>query len=763
LEQQTVQNNFVKYCLEHGGNIAPLLFDLKDQKGIALANPSILKASNGIFYVLLRNINYFLYHSEKHQFQHRYGPLQYIHPENDVTLTTWNYLAELNPDTLEISNVRYIDTSLLDKKPLWTFIGLEDARLVEWEGKIYCSGVRRDTTTNGEGRIELSEIQIKKNSVKEISRNRLPTPNNIESYCEKNWMPILDQPFHYVKWSNPTQVVSVDISSKKENTCKTEFLDESSFKEGYSDFRGGSQVIPFGPDKYIALIHETYLFKNHLIQKNAEYKHRFLIWDHNWNLIHISPSFHFLDGQIEFGVGMTIDSEKVYITFSFQDNVSFVLRLPIQTLIQFIYSKSYEPLNASFKYETPLEKYIENHENPYRNFDLGQYYEKMNHLSPAISFYLRAADRTMNTELQYVSLLRMTICINQLSNRYHTVKAILNRAIELFPDRPEAYFFLSSLEEEQKNHHDGYMFASIGHEFKDNEKVNVSLLPEYPHLYGNLLLKAIHSWYIGNAEESRKLFLILHFHYRNIMSQSHYEIVLNNLRHLKFPWKIVKYEKSYLDDLNYKFPGVENIEQNYAQILQDFFVLTTLNGKRNGTYLEIGAESPHWLNNTLLLEKDFDWKGVSVEILPEKVEVFNKERKNPCLCRDGLEINYDELMKEFFPDEDYIDYLQVDCEPPETSFAILKKIINESNKKFRTITFEQDFYVDSNSNVRKESRDFLKKHGYVLLVPDASFDNESKFEDWWVLESEISSLITNSLNIKSGINFVKDVFFNTQK
>ena len=36
------------------------------------------------------------------------------------------------------------------------FIGLEDGRLLKWNDKYYLTGVRRDTTTNGQGRMELS-------------------------------------------------------------------------------------------------------------------------------------------------------------------------------------------------------------------------------------------------------------------------------------------------------------------------------------------------------------------------------------------------------------------------------------------------------------------------------------------------------------------------------------------------------------------------------------------------------------------------------
>jgi len=46
--------------------------------------------------------------------------------------------------------------------------------------------------------MELSEIEITDTEVKEISRLRIEAPD-VNSYCEKNWMPILDMPYHYIK------------------------------------------------------------------------------------------------------------------------------------------------------------------------------------------------------------------------------------------------------------------------------------------------------------------------------------------------------------------------------------------------------------------------------------------------------------------------------------------------------------------------------------------------------------------------------------
>jgi hypothetical protein len=39
-----------------------------------------------------------------------------------------------------------------------------------------------------------------------------------------------------------------------------------------------------------------------------------------------------------------------------------------------------------------------------------------------------------------------------------------------------------------------------------------------------------------------------------------------------------------------------------------------LDGKRNGKFLDIGASDPKIINNTLLLEKNFGWTGVQIEI-----------------------------------------------------------------------------------------------------------------------------------------------------
>ncbi len=310
--------NFVKEVVKEGGSLKPLLISSETINGEGLTNPSIF-IKDGKILLNLRHVNYLLYHAENNQkFQSIWGgPLAYLNPEDDITLTTVNYLCTLNPDTLEIQQVSKVDTSKLDVKPLWEFVGLEDARIVEWDNKLYLSGVRRDTTTNGEGRMELSEIV----NNKEISRKRIEPPTF--SYCEKNWMPVLDMPYHYVKWTNPTEVVKVD---PKTNKAKTIFTGKHTHTLD-RDLRGGSQVIPY-KNYRIALTHEVDLFYTEKGNKDAQYYHRFVVWDKDWNVISMSPEFKFMTANIEFSCGMAVHNNEILIPFGFQDNTSYLLKIP---------------------------------------------------------------------------------------------------------------------------------------------------------------------------------------------------------------------------------------------------------------------------------------------------------------------------------------------------------------------------------------------------------------------------------------------------
>ena len=329
-------DSLARNVLNDGGDIPPLIIPSTLTNGTGLMNPSILNI-DGKLVVNIRHVNYTFYHSERKLFQHPWGPLTYLHPENDMHLRTENYYCELD-ESFEISRFNKIDTSKFDTyEPMWDFVGLEDARLIEWNGKLFTSGVRRDTTTNGQGRMELCEIEVHEDRVIEVSRWRIHPPNDKNSYCEKNWMPIADQPFKYIKWCNPVEVVKVDETPTDDKVFESNWVDSETIHLQTSgnflskDPRGGSQVIPFG-DNYLTLTHDVDLFKSDVGRKDGVYRHRFILFDKDWKILKHSKDFSLMNGHTEFSAGMCHYKDKILITFGFQDNAAFILEVNPKTI-----------------------------------------------------------------------------------------------------------------------------------------------------------------------------------------------------------------------------------------------------------------------------------------------------------------------------------------------------------------------------------------------------------------------------------------------
>jgi hypothetical protein len=315
--------NLVEKAVSNGGKLAPIVIPNGLTSGTGLMNPSIFIDDDGDILVNLRHVNYTLYHAEnKQRFSSRFGPLSYLHPEKDQRLVTENYLCRLD-DNLVMTDYAHVQMQTLHE-PIWEFVGLEDARVVQWNGEYFLIGVRRDTTDNGVGRMEYTQIDLDKTNwtVREIHRKRINAPAPDDSYCEKNWMPVVDRPYTFVKWTLPTELV---YSSPFGQDTEQLFVRHSIVPP--ADQRGGSQVIKWG-SMYICITHEVNLFKNYLHQKDAIYRHRVVIWDEQFNFAGMSKPFSFLDARVEFAVGAAKQGDDLLISFGFQDNAAFVLRVP---------------------------------------------------------------------------------------------------------------------------------------------------------------------------------------------------------------------------------------------------------------------------------------------------------------------------------------------------------------------------------------------------------------------------------------------------
>lgn len=184
-----------------------------------------------------------------------------------------------------------------------------------------------------------------------------------------------------------------------------------------------------------------------------------------------------------------------------------------------------------------------------------------------------------------------------------------------------------------------------------------------------------------------------------------------------------------------------------SQAGQDQFILKILNNKHNGYFLEIGSNHPININNTYVLEKEFNWSGLMVDYDRSFAKLYTQYRpKSKYIIEDATNINYlYELDNINAPVN--IDYLQIDLEVTNKSTINCLELLDNSifqKYKFATVTFEHDIYRGDHYNTREKSRSIFKKNGYILVFPDVS-DANNKFEDWYVYPDLVDMNYINTI------------------
>lgn len=396
-------------------------------------------------------------------------------------------------------------------------------------------------------------------------------------------------------------------------------------------------------------------------------------------------------------------------------------------------NKEYTQINTTRLKELLIE-YVKTPNDIEFNWQLAREYEKFGQYASAISFYIRTAERTKEDLLKFECLVRAAMCFSLQGTRSFTVKGMLQHAVTILPKRPEGYYFLSKfyeLEDKDGKWLDSYTTASLGLSLAEHENVTPFRTDlGYPGKYALLFQKARTAWFCGLCIDSKDMFLDLYSNYE--MNDKFKHTVYENLRKMNaFVSKSINsYTNEMHDKLKYKFNGSGNIEKNYSEAYQDMFVLAVLDGKKNGTYVEIGSGDPQYGNNTYLLEKDFNWNGISFDIDPNFVSAHNKQRNHTCILKDATTIDYVKFFNGMSINTE-IDYLQIDCDPPNVSFQVLLSIPFDIYK-FAVITFEHDHYADPDGNYREKSRKYLETQGYILVVSNVAPDNNRPYEDWYI-------------------------------
>lgn len=402
-------------------------------------------------------------------------------------------------------------------------------------------------------------------------------------------------------------------------------------------------------------------------------------------------------------------------------------------------------------------------ENPQKNFDLGMWYQDQGHLAPALSYFLRASERTDDKKLIYESLIRGFYCYDRQGNREISAKSMLHQALLVDPKRPEAYYILSTYYSYRNEWLQSYMFADLGIQISEDNLPPLQTDVNYPGKYGLLFQKVVSGWWWGKADECRSILKTLIEEYWDEMPEYFKTAVQDNYSRLgctKDSQAVVRYDRGLHKDLRLKFKHSLEIEKNYSQVYQDMFVLMMTDGKTNGTFLEVGGSDPVDNNNTYLLETEFGWSGVSIELNETHVQNYKLRRPDiHVISADATKLNYNKIISENF-DAPVIDYLQLDIEPAKNTFEALLSIPFDKYK-FAVITYEHDYYIDVTKSYREKSRRYLTALGYELIVNDISTDGVSTFEDWWVHPELVSKeTIDKMKDVRDNIKKVENYIYN---
>jgi hypothetical protein len=192
-----------------------------------------------------------------------------------------------------------------------------------------------------------------------------------------------------------------------------------------------------------------------------------------------------------------------------------------------------------------------------------------------------------------------------------------------------------------------------------------------------------------------------------------------------------------------------------SQVGQDKFVLSVLKNKKNGYFIEIGSNDPKLINNTFILEKDFNWSGIMVEYDGKWLQSYKDTRPNSIhVIDDATKIDYKTLfVNNKVPHN--IDYLQIDLDVCNRSTLDTLELFNNTifdNYKFATITFEHDIYSGDHFNTRQTSRNIFLKRGYILVFPDVK-NGSNAFEDWYVHPDLVDMNYINKVKTNESLEF----------
>lgn len=180
-----------------------------------------------------------------------------------------------------------------------------------------------------------------------------------------------------------------------------------------------------------------------------------------------------------------------------------------------------------------------------------------------------------------------------------------------------------------------------------------------------------------------------------------------------------------------------------GQIYQDRWVCETLEYKKNGYFLDIGAFDGVQISNTFFLEKYLNWSGICIEAGEDNYKELIKNRNCTCLNmivsdKNGFQefaenwtvgkigkgkktesITIDRLLTDWRVPK-LIDYVSLDVEGAEYDVLTMFPF---NDYHVRLWTIEHNAHEDGGV-LRDNIRELMSRNKYRVY-------REQPFEDWW--------------------------------
>jgi len=203
--------------------------------------------------------------------------------------------------------------------------------------------------------------------------------------------------------------------------------------------------------------------------------------------------------------------------------------------------------------------------------------------------------------------------------------------------------------------------------------------------------------------------------------------------------------------------GYKTYEQ-YSQGGQDIYVTRILKEKREGYFVEVGANNGYLMSNTYLLEKNYDWKGICVEATPYRItELINNRPNAICISNAVFSVSNLELDFTTCPLDilnvitDYaeiaVDFLNQSGQIIKVNTRSLTDILNENNAP-ENIDY---LSVDTNGSEYKvlEGIDFTKYKFGVITIKNSLVEEK---------QNRIKEILTsNGYSVQQTIRMVDNI------